>query len=1015
MSDIAASIRKKNSLDENFGIGAKVASLPSNRFGLRYRSCRDGRVFETVLGQRDGVYGRLVIEGFDDPVREVTAEYVATPHVLGQDWVEVVLLGNRANQDTVRDPYDQDPRVDPYWVEQALAQRFFQIPEGIELCLAPELTGQAVPVTFVPVGRTSDQCLRFERVRVNDAVSIEYRYYLENSGNAAFPIGAAGLVYKSEFYHVIDGANWVREAVGFGIPFAARHCAVLVELSSTYNVRADTYRQFLRYAEGSHSQVALRDFASVVRAYIPGWMRDLIASHAPQEVNFLGEIRRELQDLIEQLGIIAVPRDHVSLASQTSLPSSPPPTQEPTSPSPSAAKSFERPPEIIVLRSEEHIDERGLTARAACYIAPTHQLFINARYSSIRQMTNQMVEERSWETDMGEIEKAAEVMAEWAISFMVARLLIFTMRKSSLGWTAEEVSRAQSPECLTLVADNYALLMPIARRRLAEMIGEPLPEAQEDSHLNNVMRELRRTATELVEVRQAARAKIGTGPQAVPFLLRALDVELVQGNRSEALFWAEEALRIDPGHVWATRQYARLRQQAGDVAGARAALRSGLNATNSNPAILYDALSRLAMIERNYEEALDYARRTVECDPQNPWNSVHHAAVLDCLGKSEDAVAVLEAALAGPITSPQVIMRQLGQLAIRRADYGAALAWGERAQAESPSDPENVAFIGSVYEAQNKLEEAAVSFDAAARLAPQQPAPYLRYASRVALKRREFHAALAYAEEAVDYDGRSDSFHNLMVVHRAIGDMDGAERIYQQALASGKAQTCLLLREAADVASRRGDFESALDRCRQALALDPTDPWSYVTQADIFDRAKDLHAALAAATAGIQRAVDQLPCLNAACDLALRLGEIEKARNLVETMIARAPKVATGYLKLSLVQQKSDDLQAAETNAETAATLAGAKNPGVLRRRAELAQARGDLEGAIQFARDLTDAAPNEPWQPHYLSVLLEQAGNIDGARDAAAQAVAIAVGNTDVFEKRLAHLRWLATRHTVA
>ncbi|MGG2362341.1 hypothetical protein ACE4Z5_25705, partial [Salmonella enterica] len=56
---IAASIGKKKSLNGNFGMGAKVASLPSNQLGLRYRSCKNNRVHEVILCKRDDVYGRL--------------------------------------------------------------------------------------------------------------------------------------------------------------------------------------------------------------------------------------------------------------------------------------------------------------------------------------------------------------------------------------------------------------------------------------------------------------------------------------------------------------------------------------------------------------------------------------------------------------------------------------------------------------------------------------------------------------------------------------------------------------------------------------------------------------------------------------------------------------------------------------------------------------------------------------------------------------------------------------------
>src|SRR5690349_21617720 len=58
--DLAASLGKDMALEGNFGMGAKVASLPSNTLGMRYRSCRDGVVSQVLLGKRDGVYGKIL-------------------------------------------------------------------------------------------------------------------------------------------------------------------------------------------------------------------------------------------------------------------------------------------------------------------------------------------------------------------------------------------------------------------------------------------------------------------------------------------------------------------------------------------------------------------------------------------------------------------------------------------------------------------------------------------------------------------------------------------------------------------------------------------------------------------------------------------------------------------------------------------------------------------------------------------------------------------------------------------
>ena len=66
--DLAASLGKDMALEGNFGMGAKVASLPSNTLGMRYRSCRHGVVSQVILGKREGIYGKVwvpVEDSFD--------------------------------------------------------------------------------------------------------------------------------------------------------------------------------------------------------------------------------------------------------------------------------------------------------------------------------------------------------------------------------------------------------------------------------------------------------------------------------------------------------------------------------------------------------------------------------------------------------------------------------------------------------------------------------------------------------------------------------------------------------------------------------------------------------------------------------------------------------------------------------------------------------------------------------------------------------------------------------------
>jgi hypothetical protein len=104
--NIASSLGKEKSLTGNFGMGAKVASLPSNQRGMRYRSCKNGQVHEVILCKRDGVYGRLrrymPDTGEYHEVIDATELAAQDGRTLDEDWTEVVLLGNEPQQDTVK-------------------------------------------------------------------------------------------------------------------------------------------------------------------------------------------------------------------------------------------------------------------------------------------------------------------------------------------------------------------------------------------------------------------------------------------------------------------------------------------------------------------------------------------------------------------------------------------------------------------------------------------------------------------------------------------------------------------------------------------------------------------------------------------------------------------------------------------------------------------------------------------------------------------------------------------------
>jgi hypothetical protein len=506
--DIASSLGKEKSLSGNFGMGAKVASLPSNQRGMRYRSCKAGRVHEVILCKRDGVYGRMRRRDQETgeyvEVYDVTELAARDGRSLDEDWTEVVLFGNSPDQDTVNDPYNGDPEQERQWLATYLYHRFYRLPDGVKVTLLKGTNKLDGNRQFEPIPARLHYFEKYEAVEARDGVRIHYLYdapYSKESGSGhnqsikgaiASAVSTAAVIYKDEMYDVRKGRQWTFDAPTFGIPFGAKHISVHIELPADYQVMPEAYRRDLQYLAGEQPQMEASDFADIVREHRPQWLIDVIRSFAPQSSSD-DEIRDELQRLLnEQRVRRSSPKVSPNGQSPVSTGSGPASDatrdhgasggngegvrHKPTDLAilPTGAKradlykNIDRAPEIMRLRDEAEIEEKQLKGRAARYYLDSNFLFVNMQYPAVAEMATQLEAEYASASDPELMRCRALEIAETSMIRRVGRTVVFALAKQlNKEWTHKDVETASSPESLSMAADDFAYVMPNARRAMA--------------------------------------------------------------------------------------------------------------------------------------------------------------------------------------------------------------------------------------------------------------------------------------------------------------------------------------------------------------------------------------------------------------------------------------------------------------------------------------------------------------------------------------------------------------------
>jgi hypothetical protein len=506
-TDLACQINKCLGLDENFGVGAKVSSLANNKLGMRFRSCKRGRVSEVILGydQHEKLYVRIqrqLPNGASDTVIDVTQAVINEGRKVDFDWTEVMLCGNSENQDTAARPFANGPTEKAH-VATALYRRLYRLPQGVKVCLDPTYHRLDGTRPFVAIGQRPDKFARVESVAVPELnITIHFLHdpaVGDKSGLRMSSSNALGsstttccLVHKNEMYSVITGNEWSAVAPRLGIPFGSKELCVHIEIADE-DARPSQYRERL-ISPTTGADIVPLDFAICVRERMPEWVKEVIRNASPRQTENYNDLERDLQRLLNKYRVKVAGRRIDDQGERSSEQKGQDlggggngggggggagtrNTRRRFHDAPEGATVtalydiYEKPPKIIMLVTPEEVFEKGLKGRAAEFIVETGDLFVNGLYEAVDRTVADIEPEFIGQAEPERVREFVIGAARRALAFRVGKATVYALAKrANEDWGEVAMTVAFSKESLSIAADNYDESLPFVRRQVRDSI-----------------------------------------------------------------------------------------------------------------------------------------------------------------------------------------------------------------------------------------------------------------------------------------------------------------------------------------------------------------------------------------------------------------------------------------------------------------------------------------------------------------------------------------------------------------
>ncbi len=497
----------KQSFTGNYGVGAKIATLPRNHAGVVYLSWKDGQGSMIQMLHESGRYGLKQWVCTDGGyVYALPLDDSVKPDLIGRHGTKVVLVGDASEANTMKAP----PSVPcpSRWVTKYLNSRYFRFPEGITVkaregwehprsdskhCILRTVTGQG---PYLNKHSRESGSLELSGAVAHWWILRDERAVDADNGMID-SAGHTAALYQNELYEHVGGRAGVSRLLQFGVTFGYRWVVIYVEPEAGKSLAANTARTHLLL---DSEPLPWSEWAAEFRERMPAALRAFITEKSAKaaESDHAKAIRDRLKEIMDLFRIsryrpVVDGRFNVDADRLTEGHSSPTnETQGSAKGSGSNARAkpmanvyavFERPhgtpsektrpdpfPKVDWVSIENGTRESdAIEDRAAKYLPDQNRLLINADFRVFKDMEAFLQKELG-----GKLEAAnliTDAVRNWFEQALVETVLGVQGFYNSKEWTPHDIDGALSEEGLTAAVMQRYHVLCACRRELGSKIG----------------------------------------------------------------------------------------------------------------------------------------------------------------------------------------------------------------------------------------------------------------------------------------------------------------------------------------------------------------------------------------------------------------------------------------------------------------------------------------------------------------------------------------------------------------